>query len=43
MILPGVSIKDETSIGALSLVNKDINEVGIYGGIPCKKIKDKIK
>ena len=43
VILPGVSIKDETSIGALSLVNKDINEVGIYGGIPCKKIKDKIK
>jgi acetyltransferase-like isoleucine patch superfamily enzyme/folate-dependent phosphoribosylglycinamide formyltransferase PurN len=43
VILPGVSIKGETSIGALSLVNKDINEVGIYGGIPCKKIKDKIK
>ena len=43
VILPGVSIKDGTSIGALSLVNKDINEVGIYGGIPCKKIKDKIK
>ena len=43
VILPGVSIKNNSSIGALSLVNKDIDKVGIYGGIPCKKIKDKIK
>lgn len=38
-VLPGVEIIDGASIGAMSLINKSLNEVGIYVGIPAKKIK----
>ena len=39
VILPNISIANNSSIGALTLVNKDIRIAGIYAGIPCKKIK----
>lgn len=39
VILPKVDIVNNCSIGALSLVNKNIIKKGIYAGIPCKKIK----
>ena len=41
VILPNISIVNNSSIGALTLVNKDIRIAGIYAGIPCKKIKKK--
>ena len=43
VILPGVKITQGCSIGALSLVNKSLKSLGIYAGIPCKKIKKKYK
>lgn len=39
-ILGPVTICDNVIIGAMSLVNKDITEPGIYAGIPARKIKD---
>jgi len=38
-ILPDVVLGDGVSVGALSLVNKDLQEWGIYAGIPVKLIK----
>tara|TARA_B100000700_G_scaffold185633_1_gene204489 strand:+ start:97 stop:630 length:534 start_codon:yes stop_codon:yes gene_type:complete len=37
IILPNVKISKNTSIGALSLVNKHILKPGTYSGIPVKK------
>ena len=42
-ILPNVRIGDGASIGAMSLVNKDIEDYTMNVGIPCKKIKDRSK
>lgn len=39
VILPNINIKDGASVGALSLVNKDLDEWGLYAGVPVKKIK----
>jgi galactoside O-acetyltransferase len=43
VILPDVNIKQGSSVGALSLVNKDLEEWGVYFGIPVKKIKNRHK
>jgi acetyltransferase-like isoleucine patch superfamily enzyme len=43
VILPGVTIKTGSSVGALSLVTKDLAEWGIYCGSPAKKIKNRSK
>ena len=43
VILPGASIGEGTAVGAMSLVNKPLEEWSIYAGIPCKKIKDRSK
>lgn len=40
-ILPGVNIKDGCAFGAMSLINKNTEEWGIYVGIPIKRIKDR--
>ena len=37
-ILDGVNITDNVVIGACSLVTKNIDEVGVYVGMPAKKI-----
>jgi len=37
-VLDGVSICDDTILGAASLITKNINEKGVYVGIPAKKI-----
>ena len=39
IVLPNVTISKKVSIGALSLVNKDIKLSGLYSGIPVKKNK----
>ena len=38
VILPGVSIGDGSSVGALSLVRKSLRPWGIYAGSPVKRI-----
>ncbi|MFN4106152.1 MAG: acyltransferase [Acinetobacter johnsonii] len=38
-VLDGVSIADDSVIGACSLVSKPLSESGVYVGIPAKKIK----
>jgi acetyltransferase-like isoleucine patch superfamily enzyme len=43
VILPGVSIGDGSSVGALSLVTKSLEEWGVYFGAPAKKIKARSK
>jgi galactoside O-acetyltransferase len=43
VVLPDVTIKQGSSVGALSLVNKDLNPWGVYSGIPAKKIKSRFK
>ena len=41
IVLPGVTINDGVAIGALSLVNKNCREFGIYAGTPAKRIADR--
>jgi galactoside O-acetyltransferase len=43
VVLPNVNINDGATVGALSLVNKDLEEWGLYAGIPAKKIKSRAK
>lgn len=42
-IMPGVTIREGTVIGANALVNKDVEPWGIYVGSPCKKIGERQK
>lgn len=39
-ILKGVTIGENTVVGTMSLVNKDLLSNAVYAGIPAKKIKD---
>lgn len=41
IILPDLVIEEGAAIGAMSLVNKDIEAWSINVGIPCKKISDR--
>ena len=38
-VLKGVTIGDRSTIGAMSLVNKDITSDVLAGGVPAKVIK----
>lgn len=38
VILPSVEIKEGTAVGALSLVNKSLDEWSIYVGSPARKV-----
>lgn len=40
-ILPGVTVGEGSSVGAMSLINKSLDAWGMYVGIPCKKIRDR--
>lgn len=42
-VLPGVTIGEGVAVGAMTLVNKDLEEWGIYAGIPARYIKDRKK
>ena len=42
-VLPGVIINEGAAVGAMSLINKDLEEWGIYVGIPCRKLRDRDK
>jgi len=42
-ILPAVIISEGVAVGAMSLVIKNLDEWGIYSGIPCCRIKERSK
>lgn len=41
VVLPGIRLDDGVAVGALSLVNKDCQTFGIYGGVPAKRIGER--
>jgi galactoside O-acetyltransferase len=43
VILPGVTVEEGVAVGALSLVNKNLNQWAVYAGHPAKKIKGRNK
>jgi acetyltransferase-like isoleucine patch superfamily enzyme len=43
VILPNVNIGDGASVGALSLVNKNLDPWILYAGIPVRKLKERMK
>lgn len=43
IVLPGVTLEEGCSIGAMSLVNKSTQPWGIYFGIPAKRIRERKK
>ncbi len=43
VILPNVTIEEGSSVGALSLVTKDLEPWGVYTGIPVKRLKERSK
>ena len=43
IVLPNVKINDYSSVGSLSLINKDVDEFKIVAGIPAKEIKNRNK
>jgi len=43
IILPSVTIKEGCAVGAMSLINKNLEEWRIYAGIPTRRIKDRKK
>lgn len=40
-VLPGVTIADGCAISAMSLVNVDTEEWGMYGGVPARRFKER--
>lgn len=42
-ILPGVAVGEGSAVGSMSLVNRSLEEWGIYAGIPCKNKKNRSK
>lgn len=43
VVFPGLTIGEGAVIGACSLVKSDVDEWGIYAGIPIKRIKERSK
>ena len=43
VVLPGVTIGEGTSVGAMSMVNKSLDPWGIYFGIPVRRIGNRLK
>ena len=43
IVLPGVTVGEGASVGAMSLINKDLDAWGIYAGVPCKYMKERSK
>lgn len=41
VLLPGVTLEEGVAVGALSLVNKNCEEFGIYSGNPARRIKER--
>jgi galactoside O-acetyltransferase len=43
VILPGVTIGEGASVGALTLVNRSLDPFTIYAGIPARRLRDRSK
>ena len=43
VVFPNLTIGEGVAVGAMSLVNKDLDDWGIYAGIPAKFIKPRNK
>ena len=43
VILPNVTLKEGSSVGAMSLITKNTKEWTIYAGIPAKELKERKK
>ncbi|MDR1725760.1 MAG: hypothetical protein LBR28_05150, partial [Bacteroidales bacterium] len=43
IIFPSLTIGEGVAVGAMSLVNEDLEEWGIYTGIPARRIKERSK
>jgi acetyltransferase-like isoleucine patch superfamily enzyme len=43
VVLPGVLLKEGSSFGAMTLINRSSEPWSVYAGIPYKKIKDRSK
>lgn len=43
VIFPNTTINKGVAVGAMSLINSNLSEWGIYAGIPAKRIKDREK
>jgi acetyltransferase-like isoleucine patch superfamily enzyme len=41
-VMPGSRIRSDTLVGAMSLVNKDLDPHSVYAGIPAKKIRERL-
>jgi galactoside O-acetyltransferase len=41
IILPGVTISDYSAVASLSLVNKNVDQLKIVGGVPIKVLKER--
>jgi acetyltransferase-like isoleucine patch superfamily enzyme len=41
IILPGVTIAEGSTVGALSLVKTDLDPWGIYAGVPARRLRDR--
>ncbi len=43
VVLPGVTVNEGSSVGALSVISKNLPEWGVYVGTPAKKIRGRLK
>jgi len=43
MVFPNLVISEGVAVGAMSLVTKNLEEWGIYAGVPAKRLKDRKK
>ena len=43
VVFPSIQIEEGVAVGAMSLINKNLDEWSVYAGIPVKKIKDRKK
>ena len=43
VVLPGVSLGEGVSVGALSLVTTNLEPWGVYAGIPAKRLGDRLR
>ncbi len=41
VIFPGVMLEEGVAIGALSVVNRDCKEFGVYAGSPARRVKER--
>jgi len=41
VVLPNVVFNEGSAVGALSLVNRNLDEYTLYGGVPAKRLKDR--